>query len=401
MVLGRAATVASAAAVLAAISVFFRRLSGRAYDGLSNIVSFSSKMIAASRAVETGEEHPLVVDPLAEGMAGEAAIATSRRRAVPAPQGSERKFKVGKMAIRTRWFDDQIEAALGMPVSTHIPACLRAAGAPTTVDLGAYVWAHPQGHEPRQLVMLGAGMDSRPWRMKLPADLRWFEVDQRDVVEAKRGLLRQLAAEVPPPLGEDSEPSTPTGARTSSGLARHLSIDKTRFPLRCGSWAAVAADLSDPSWADALLAAGFDPEKPTVWVAEGLLMYLEKPLVESLLQKIAELSPAGSAFVAVSLTEGAMQRMKARQAGQGAARSSLLSTWVFGCPDDPAEFLASNGWQLQLQTDRAQQAAALGIDSELCAFGPAGSTNGSAEGRADGSLFLVCTPAAAATGAAQ
>lgn len=166
-----------------------------------------------------------------------------------------------------------------------------------------------------------------------------------------------------------------------------------------------------------------------------------------------------------------MQRMKARQAGQGAARSSLLSTWVFGCPDDPAEvrgcscvgvlwhrpgsvcvqfnagasqhpgtaasrscqpcqldapsgvqlaaapdfstheatsmlpcppqFLASNGWQLQLQTDRAQQAAALGIDSELCAFGPAGSTNGSAEGRADGSLFLVCTPAAAATGAAQ
>lgn len=109
------------------------------------------------------------------------------------------------MAIRTRWFDDQIEAALGMPVSSawlphflldtqlvlltgartansaashlqqgalrstgrpplasmhpaatfpaaaHIPACLRAAGAPTTVDLGAYVWAHPQGHEPRQV----------------------------------------------------------------------------------------------------------------------------------------------------------------------------------------------------------------------------------------------------------
>ncbi len=102
-----------------------------------------------------------------------------------------------------------------------------------------------------------------------PADLRWFEVDQRDVVEAKRGLLRQLAAEVPPGVGEDSEPSTPTGARTSSGLARHLSIDKTRFPLRCGSWASVPADLGDPAWADALLAAGFDPSKPTVWVAEG------------------------------------------------------------------------------------------------------------------------------------
>ncbi|KAL4434648.1 hypothetical protein ABPG77_002771 [Micractinium sp. CCAP 211/92] len=399
MVLGRAGTAASAAAVaLAAAFLFFRRLSGKAYDGLSSIISFSSKMIAASRAVEAGEEHPLVTDPLAEGMAGDAAIATSRRRAVPAPEGSERKYKVGKMAIRTRWFDDQIEAALGMPVSTHIPACLRVAGAPMSVDLGAYVWTHPQGHEPRQLVMLGAGMDSRPWRMKLPADLRWFEVDQRDVVEAKRGLLRQLAAEVPPGVGEDSEPSTPTGARTSSGLARHLSIDKTRFPLRCGSWASVPADLGDPAWADALLAAGFDPSKPTVWVAEGLLMYLEQPLVEALLQKIAELSPAGSALVAVSLTDSAMQRMKARQAG--GARNSLLSTWVFGCPDDPTEFLAKNGWQLQLQTDRAKQAAALGIDPELCAFGPSGSTNGSTEGRADGSLFLVCTPAAAA-GAAQ
>lgn len=34
-----------------------------------------------------------------------------------APPGSERRYKVGKMAIRTRWFDDQIEAALGMPVT--------------------------------------------------------------------------------------------------------------------------------------------------------------------------------------------------------------------------------------------------------------------------------------------
>ncbi|KAL4447524.1 hypothetical protein ABPG75_004743 [Micractinium tetrahymenae] len=387
MGLGRAATAASAAAVLAAVAVFFRRLSGRAYDGLSSIISFSSKVIAASRAVETGEEHPLVTDPLAEGMAGEAAVATSRRRAAPAPEGSERRYKVGKMAIRTRWFDDQIEAALGMPVSTHIPACLRAAGAPSTVDLGAYVWTHPQGQEPRQLVMLGAGMDSRPWRMKLPADLRWLEVDQPDVVEAKRKLLRQLAAEVPPALGEDSEPSTPTGARTSSGLARHLSIDKTRFPLRCGSWSAVPADLSNPSWADALLGAGFDPEKPTVWVAEGLLMYLQAPKVEALLQKIAELSPEGSAFVAMSLTESAMQRMKARQAGN--PNTSLLSTWVFGCPDDPSEFLAKNGWRLQMLTDRARQAAALGIDPELCAFGAAASSNGSADGRADGSLFLA------------
>ena len=78
--------------------------------------------------------------------------------------------------------------------------------------------------------MLGAGMDTRPWRMKcLPADLHWFELDQPDVVAAKQALLKQAAAEVPPPLGEDggaSNPSTPGGAPPGSpmttALHRHL-----------------------------------------------------------------------------------------------------------------------------------------------------------------------------------
>ena len=47
------------------------------------------------------------------------------------------------------------------------------------------------------------------------------------------------------------------------------SLDAVRYPLRCGSWTAVACDLCDPAWAQALLAAGFNPSRPTVWVAEG------------------------------------------------------------------------------------------------------------------------------------
>ena len=44
-----------------------------------------------------------------------------------APEGSGRRFKLGKMAIRTRWFDDQIEAALGMPVAGKPGAAVAAA----------------------------------------------------------------------------------------------------------------------------------------------------------------------------------------------------------------------------------------------------------------------------------
>lgn len=70
-------------------------------------------------------------------------------------------------------------------------------------------------------------------------------------------------------------PPPPANRLPPSSLPRSIafpplsSIDKVDHPLRCGHWAAVAADLSDPSWADALLAAGFDPSRPTVWVAEG------------------------------------------------------------------------------------------------------------------------------------
>lgn len=55
------------------------------------------------------------------------------------------------------------------------------------------------------------------------------------------------------------------------------SLGSVRFPLRCASWTAVPCDLQDPSWADALLAAGFDPSKPTVWVAEGTLRGCRQP----------------------------------------------------------------------------------------------------------------------------
>lgn len=40
---------------------------------------------AASRAVESEEEHPLVADPLAAQMAGAKALAASRRRAQASP----------------------------------------------------------------------------------------------------------------------------------------------------------------------------------------------------------------------------------------------------------------------------------------------------------------------------
>jgi O-methyltransferase involved in polyketide biosynthesis len=46
-----------------------------------------------------------------------------------------------------------------------------------------------------QVVLLGAGMDTRPWRLPLPPGTLWLEVDQADVAAAKRKSLRAANAQ--------------------------------------------------------------------------------------------------------------------------------------------------------------------------------------------------------------
>ena len=59
------------------------------------------------------------------------------------------------------------------------------------------------------------------------------------------------------------------------------------LPSRAESWTALEADLCSPGWSQRLQAAGFDPSLPTVWVAEGLLMYLTQHEVDALLREMA------------------------------------------------------------------------------------------------------------------
>lgn len=117
-----------------------------------------------------------------------------------------------------------------------------------------------------QVVLLGAGMDSRPWRLKgLPPNVTWFEVDVPDVTRAKASRLFLAGAQLDdgpailPPL-----PGVPT---THTQVA---------FPLTVARWRAVTADLRTPAWVQALKRRGFVAQHPTVWVVEGVLYYLQE-----------------------------------------------------------------------------------------------------------------------------
>ena len=111
----------------------------------------------------------------------------------------------------------------------------------------------------RQLVLLGAGMDARAYRMQNMSELRVFEVDQKTTFDVKEPLLE----------GEQ---------------------------LTTASRVVVATEFTDRGqWSRDLEAAGFDRNVPSVWLLEGLVMYLSMSDTIAMMKDIGFLSANGSA----------------------------------------------------------------------------------------------------------
>ncbi len=109
----------------------------------------------------------------------------------------------------------------------------------------------------RQVVLLAAGLDTRAYRLSWPDDTVIFELDQPQVLAFKSYVLSQR------------------GVRSKA--TRHE----------------VAVDLRE-DWPAALIGAGFDPARPSAWIAEGLLIYLPAAAQEQLFTGIDSLAAAGS-----------------------------------------------------------------------------------------------------------
>ena len=122
-------------------------------NGQITHVSDTALMVAACRALETELPDAFARDPFAARLAGERGFAILN--AVPYSM----ILRFG-MAIRTRFLDQLLAEVLA---GEAIPTVLS----------------------------VGCGLDTRPWRSDLPADLRWIEVDFPDVLDYKYGLLAE------------------------------------------------------------------------------------------------------------------------------------------------------------------------------------------------------------------
>lgn len=177
----------------------------------------------------------------------------------------------------------------------------------------------------RQAVILAAGLDARAYRLPWPDGTVVFELDQPEVIAFKSDTLAKLGAE-------------PTPDRR-----------------------AVAVDLRD-DWPKALRDNGFDPTRPTAWIAEGLLIYLPPDAQDLLFDRIDELSAPGSRVATEHIPDVSMfsdersEQIKDRlkKYGHDIEMGELI---YHGDRNDVVDYLAGHGWDVTTQKMRDAYAA--------------------------------------------
>jgi methyltransferase (TIGR00027 family) len=113
----------------------------------------------------------------------------------------------------------------------------------------------------RQVVIVGAGLDARAYRLGELSESVVFELDHPATQRAKRERTARLV-----PLARD---------------LRHVAVDLTREPLD-----------------EALARAGHDSAAPTSWLIEGVITYLHPREVEATMAAMAARSAPGSRWIA-------------------------------------------------------------------------------------------------------
>ncbi|MEU0969949.1 class I SAM-dependent methyltransferase [Streptomyces sp. NPDC005917] len=142
---------------------------------------------------------------------------------------------------------------------------------PRTVAIDEALRARPTG----QLVILGAGLDTRAWRLPELARTAVWEVDHPASQQDKRARLGAAQLRGPDEGGPVTN-ELPADARSVQFAPVDFAVD----------------DLGA-----ALDAAGHDPSAPTTWLWEGVVPYLARDEVRATVAALAARTAPGSALV--------------------------------------------------------------------------------------------------------
>ncbi|MEU1550327.1 SAM-dependent methyltransferase [Nocardia sp. NPDC005745] len=164
----------------------------------------------------------------------------------------------------------------------------------------------------RQIVLLGAGLDTRAFRLGLPESIHAFEIDLPGLFAFKESVLARAG-------------STATCRRQ-----------------------VIAMDLAE-DWATALRKNGFRPDIPTYWVDEGALAYMPPEQNRRVVLTLTELSCRGSRFgvsrFRVDATAGPYPELRRLVSGDAAPPRA-----PGGLGDDVEQWLDEIGWDTEFRS---------------------------------------------------
>ncbi|MFD5541379.1 class I SAM-dependent methyltransferase [Streptomyces sp. NPDC127079] len=195
---------------------------------------------------------------------------------------------------------------------------------PRTVAIDEALRARVTG----QLVILGAGLDTRAWRLPELARTDVWEVDHPASQQDKRARLAGAASAL---RGADEDGLPVAGPPPVARSVRFTPVDFAVDDLGA-----------------ALDAAGHDPSAPTTWLWEGVVPYLTRDEVRATVAALAARTVSGSALVVnyqAPSAKAAAGRLLTRVLGSSVtAGEPWRSLWT---PQQMAALLAAYGlWVL-------------------------------------------------------
>ncbi len=163
----------------------------------------------------------------------------------------------------------------------------------------------------RHIVLIGAGLDTRAFRMEWPEGVRLFEIDLPELFAFKEPVLAQAGA-----------------------------------APRCER-RVIAADLR-ADWPKELVANGFRFEEPAHWIDEGVLGYLDED-ARGVVEKITEIAAPGSRFgfgrFAVDTDSAPYVELRRMVSGDAAPPRS-----PGGLGPDAEQWLTDIGWSTEFHS---------------------------------------------------
>ncbi|HUS30356.1 MAG TPA: SAM-dependent methyltransferase [Kofleriaceae bacterium] len=164
----------------------------------------------------------------------------------------------------------------------------------------------------RQVVVLGAGYDTRALRLPELVDADVYEIDHPATQGHKRRTLERIGAQSP---------------------AHYVTWDFEARPME---------DLPDE-----LAGAGLDLGAPVFTIWEGVTMYLTEPAIDASLRAIRQWSAAGSRLAMTYVIRSRLERPSLISRAMQMVVSSVGEPWKWGWdPDELPEYLAARDFTL-------------------------------------------------------